>query len=117
MIRNKEFIALPPDKYSIGGDQGDKERHFTLQKTNLLKGDCIYLSSDGFADQFGGPRGKKFMVKKFQQLLLDIRNLPMQQQGKAVEKAFDDWKNQPGADGNKKYDQVDDVLVIGFCIN
>jgi serine phosphatase RsbU (regulator of sigma subunit) len=117
MIRNKELIVLPPDKYSIGGDQGDKERRFTLQRTDLVKGDCIYLSSDGYADQFGGPKGKKFMVKRFQQLLLDIHKLPMKQQGEAVEKAFDEWKNRPEAEGNKKYDQVDDVLVIGFCIN
>jgi serine phosphatase RsbU (regulator of sigma subunit) len=117
MIRNKELIVLSPDKYSIGGDQGDKERRFTLQRTDLVKGDCIYLSSDGYADQFGGPKGKKFMVKRFQQLLLDIHKLPMKQQGEAVEKAFDEWENRPEAEGNKKYDQVDDVLVIGFCIN
>lgn len=117
LIRNKEFTILPPDKFSIGGDQGDKQRHFTLHKIDLAKNDCIYLSSDGYADQFGGPKGKKFMVKRFQQLLLSIHQLPMNQQQHEVEKAFDEWKNRPEAEGNKKYDQVDDVLVIGFCIN
>jgi serine phosphatase RsbU (regulator of sigma subunit) len=108
MIRNKELIVLPPDKYSIGGEQGNTERHFTLHEIDLAPGDCVYLTSDGYADQFGGPKGKKFMVKRFQKLLMDIHALPMQEQLVLVEKAFTEWKG--------KLEQVDDVLVIGFRV-
>lgn len=118
IIRNGELIVLPPDKFSIGGDQWDEQRHFTIRETDLTNGDCIYMSSDGYADQFGGPKGKKFMVKRFQQLLLDISQLPMEEQGKRIEKTFDDWKSWTDTDGKvKKLEQVDDVLVIGFRVN
>jgi serine phosphatase RsbU (regulator of sigma subunit) len=117
LIRNNELIVLPPDKFSIGGDQWDKERHFTLHEIDLAAGDCIYMSSDGYADQFGGPRGKKFMVKRFQQLLMEIHALPMEEQKVRIENAFDEWKNWTNAEGNtKKLEQVDDVLVIGFRV-
>jgi serine phosphatase RsbU (regulator of sigma subunit) len=118
IIRNKELIVLPPDKFSIGGDQWDKERHFTTKETDLADGDCIYMSSDGYADQFGGPKGKKFMVKRFQQLLMEIHQQAMNEQGKRIEKTFDEWKSWTDTDGKiKKLEQVDDVLVIGFRIN
>ena len=68
----------------------------------------MYLFSDGFADQFGGEKGKKFMVKKFHQDLLSIHHLNMDEQKKRLEKYFNDWK------GN--YEQVDDVLVIGIKV-
>jgi serine phosphatase RsbU (regulator of sigma subunit) len=118
LIRNKEFMVLPPDKFSIGGDQWDKERHFTLHEINLAAGDCIYMSSDGYADQFGGPKGKKFMIKRFQGLLMEIHSLPMQQQLEQLEKTFMDWKNWMHPGGSiKKFEQVDDVLMIGLRIN
>lgn len=118
MIRDKALIIVPPNKFSIGGDQGNTERRFTLHEMEIKTGDCIYLSSDGYADQFGGPKGKKFMVKRFQQLLLDICHLPMLQQKERVENAFDAWKNfGSGKEAVRKLEQVDDVLVIGFRIN
>ncbi len=106
MIRKNELRIFPPNKFSIGGDQGAEERIFTLHETELQKGDCIYLSSDGYADQFGGDKGKKFMVKRFQDLLKKIHALPMSEQHDCLEKSFLEWKG--------KLEQVDDVLVIGF---
>jgi serine phosphatase RsbU (regulator of sigma subunit) len=67
---------------------------------------CFYLFSDGYPDQFGGAQGRKFMLKKLKELLLEIHSLPMQQQGKILKEAFDDWKSF--------HKQVDDVLILGF---
>jgi serine phosphatase RsbU (regulator of sigma subunit) len=106
IIRNNELIVLPPDKLSIGGDQENIHRQFTLRTFDLQKGDCIYMSSDGYADQFGGVKGKKFMVKKLQALLLKINELPMSEQGILIENNFIEWKGS--------FEQVDDVLLIGF---
>ena len=74
----------------------------------LQKGDCVYLFTDGFADQFGGPKGKKFLYKQFQELLVSISEKPMEEQKTLLFKAFEAWRgDQP---------QVDDVLVIGIKI-
>jgi serine phosphatase RsbU (regulator of sigma subunit) len=109
LMRKNELHLFDPDKFSIGGDQGSVEREFTLHQTDMVPGDCVYLSSDGYADQFGGEKGKKFMVKRFQDLVKQIHTLPMNEQHDFIEKAFLDWKG--------KLEQVDDVLVIGFRYN
>jgi serine phosphatase RsbU (regulator of sigma subunit) len=75
---------------------------------SLQKNDCIYAFSDGYADQFGGPNGKKFMVKKFQNLLLEINHLSIDEQYKRITKNIDDWRGI--------YEQVDDILVIGIRV-
>ena len=72
------------------------------------EGDVIYLFSDGFADQFGGPNNKKFFSKKFRELLLQVHKLPMQKQKESLIKAYEDWKGD--------CEQVDDILVIGIRI-
>ena len=108
MIRENALTEIKANKFSIAGDQMEENRKFTLHELDLKDEDCIYLSSDGYADQFGGPRGKKLMVKKFQEALLEIHTLPMEQQGVRLENIFNEWK------GN--LEQVDDVLVIGFRI-
>jgi serine phosphatase RsbU (regulator of sigma subunit) len=74
----------------------------------LEKGDMLYMFSDGYADQFGGPKGKKFKYKPFKRLLLENADKPMQEQKEILNKAFEDWK------GN--YEQVDDVVVVGVKI-
>jgi len=81
---------------------------FTNRNIEIKRGDLIYLSSDGYADQFGGPRGKKLMYKPFQDLLLKNSSRAMEQQKQLLEQHFEDWK------GNRE--QVDDVLVIGVKI-
>lgn len=107
-ISLNDFHEIKADKYSIAGDQLEEQRKFKGHTLQLQKGDCIYLSTDGYADQFGGEKGKKFMVKRFQQLLLAIHQQPMQEQRRRLEHAFLEWKGPLG--------QVDDVLVIGFRI-
>jgi serine phosphatase RsbU (regulator of sigma subunit) len=79
---------------------------FTNHKMDIRKGDHIYLFSDGYADQFGGPKGKKYMYKPFQELLLKNHNNPMQLQKEILDNTFIKWK------GDRE--QVDDVLVIGL---
>jgi serine phosphatase RsbU (regulator of sigma subunit) len=75
---------------------------------NLKEGDCLYIFSDGYADQFGGPKGKKFMRKRFRELLLEISHLPMPEQKWRLMDTLDRWQ------GNQE--QVDDILVIGIRI-
>jgi serine phosphatase RsbU (regulator of sigma subunit) len=81
---------------------------FISHVITLIKGDNIYLFSDGYPDQFGGPRGKKFKYKPFKQLLLRNAHLPMEKQYQILNKTFDEWKGiEP---------QVDDICVIGLKI-
>jgi len=97
---------LVGNRYSVGGAQLDEERVFTTQNLITEKGDVIYLFSDGYADQFGGDNGKKFMLKRFQDLLISIHHLEMQEQMRELEKALSEWRGPR--------EQVDDVLVVGI---
>jgi serine phosphatase RsbU (regulator of sigma subunit) len=106
IIRNGEFIEFKADKIPIG--DGDETRPFTLHEINLLKGDVVYMFTDGYADQFGGPNGKKYKLAQLKELVLSIHLKPMQEQHTILNTAFSDWK---GA-----LDQVDDVSVMGLRI-
>ncbi|MCU0462637.1 MAG: SpoIIE family protein phosphatase [Bacteroidales bacterium] len=81
---------------------------FTNQIIQIRKGDYFYLFSDGYADQFGGPRGKKFMYKPFQDLLVRNSFKPMELQKEILDNTFEKWKNER--------EQVDDVMVIGIKV-
>ncbi len=107
-IRQNSFHEIKPVKRAIAGDMHATPVAFTTHTLELQTGDCIYLSTDGYADQFGGERGKKFMVKRFQELLLQIHSLPMNEQQRTLHNEFNTWK------GNLQ--QVDDVLVMGLKI-
>lgn len=104
--RNSELIKLTGNKFSVGGAQNDGDRIFISHPINLEKGDVMYLFSDGYADQFGGDHGKKFMLKKFQDLLCAIHLKEMNEQCNSLEQAFESWKSNR--------EQVDDVLVVGI---
>ncbi|PCJ23037.1 MAG: hypothetical protein COA97_12405 [Flavobacteriales bacterium] len=105
-IRNGELTQIKPDKQPIGKYEDSKP--FTKHTIDLEKGDVIYTFSDGYADQFGGPKGKKFMYRPFRELLLDIHEKPMVDQHDLLLSAFEDWKGD--------MDQVDDVCIIGVRI-
>lgn len=107
ILRNGELIEYKPDKQPVGLYEESK-KDFTLHTVQLQKGDIIYTLTDGFADQFGGPKGKKFKDSQLKEKLLEICNHPLDQQKIILEKTFEDWK------GN--LEQVDDVLVIGIKI-
>jgi ligand-binding sensor domain-containing protein/serine phosphatase RsbU (regulator of sigma subunit) len=96
------------NKYPVGGAQLDSERIFTTHERQLRKNDMLYMSTDGYADQFGGSKGKKFMIRQFHDNLVSIHQYSIFEQQKELEKQFNDWK------GN--FEQVDDVLVIGIKV-
>lgn len=102
-----ELQELPGDKMSIGGAT-DEHYQYRSKKLAIQKGDAIYLFSDGYADQFGGPKGKKLMTKNFKKLLLSIHQKPMKEQERILEETFKNWKGD--------LEQIDDILVIGIRI-
>ncbi len=104
IIRNKEIIEYKGDKMPIG--VYDNLRPFIKHIIPIEKGDLFYMFSDGYADQFGGPEGKKFKYKALKELLLSVSDLPMKEQHRIIEETHDKWK------GN--YFQVDDILLIGI---
>jgi serine phosphatase RsbU (regulator of sigma subunit) len=108
LIRNNELEETKADKFAIGGIQQEQKRVFTKHILNLQKNDTLYLSSDGFADQFGGESGKKLMTKNFKELLLKIQNKSMMAQQDFLKTTIENWK------GSRE--QIDDILVIGIKI-
>jgi serine phosphatase RsbU (regulator of sigma subunit) len=97
--------------WEIKGDRlpvsaGYSMNNYKMHEIDILKGDMIYLFSDGYADQFGGPLGKKFSYKNFKNLLLEISMDPLENQQAKLESRFDEWKGQ--------LSQVDDILVVGI---
>jgi len=90
------------------GSHDNMNVSFTKHTIQLQAGDLIYAFTDGFADQFGGPKNKKFRYKQLEKLLLDNSHLPMNEQKEILNRSFDNWKG--------KCEQVDDVLVIGIRI-
>ncbi|MBA7548980.1 hypothetical protein ES705_41448 [subsurface metagenome] len=105
VIRKNELIQYKADKMPVSYHQ-KRNIPFTRHEIDLKIDDRIYLFSDGFIDQFGGEKGLKFLVKKFQELLLKIHKKPMADQHQILEKVLDDWR------GDRH--QLDDVLVIGL---
>lgn len=108
MIRkgSGELEEIKADKQPIG--KYAEAKPFTTHEITLQPGDTIYTFSDGFADQFGGDKGKKFKAKNFKSLLISIQNEPMNLQKVLIEEAFENWR------GN--LEQLDDVCVIGVRV-
>lgn len=104
LIRDGELKILKGDKMPVSIHY--KMNPFTVHEIDLKKGDCFYMFSDGYGDQFGGPRQKKFMIKHLKEKLLDLSPLPMLEQGSKLDEIFEDWRG-PNA-------QVDDVILIGI---
>jgi len=107
LVRDGAVTEYAPDKMPVG-KYGEEMKPFSLQKIDLKKGDVIYTFTDGYADQFGGPKGKKFKYKQLQEKLLSNCSLPMEDQKRILESTLDEWR------GN--LEQVDDILVIGVRI-
>ncbi len=107
IVRDGTLIEFRPDKQPVGLHEG-KPSSFTLQETQLQKGDVVYSFTDGFADQFGGPRGKKFKYSQLKETLvmMAVESPDVQREKLAV--LFESWR------GN--LEQVDDVLVIGIRV-
>lgn len=109
IFRNENLQEFRADKLPIGYLEEKYARKFTNNRIQLEKGDTLYMFSDGYADQFGGPKGKKFMVGQFRSFLSQIHKAPMRDQFRTLDSTIESWR------GN--LEQVDDILVVGFRMN
>jgi serine phosphatase RsbU (regulator of sigma subunit) len=108
ICRKGELIETKADKFAIGSFIRGEKRKYTNHAFDLQKGDVIYIFSDGFPDQFGGPLGKKYKYKPFKELLVSICDKPMAEQMKLLEEEFIRWTGS--------YEQIDDVIVFGVRV-
>lgn len=112
----KLYSVVDIDGYTLIEVRGDRQpvglysvmEPFTLHELEIFEGDAVYTFTDGYADQFGGKRGKKMKYKVFKEHLLRMQSLSMDEQRNALEKIFIEWKSD--------YDQIDDVCVIGVSV-
>lgn len=102
-VQEGELFELDPDKQPIG--KFDNRKPFTTHSLSVLPGTYFYLFTDGYADQFGGPRGKKFKYKPMKELILKVHQYPPDQQKQSLDAAILAWKGE--------LEQVDDICVIG----
>lgn len=96
------------DRKPIGGAHHDPERRYTVHRLAYTPGDRIYLFSDGYVDQFGGPQRQRFRSDRLQALLRDHHALPVPEQGRILAQAFDTWQG--------KEEQVDDVCLLALAV-
>jgi len=105
-IRDNKIEEIRGDRFSVGLLEDGNNEKINKTTIKLKKNDTFYLFSDGYADQFGGPEGKKYKYRRFRHLLLTIHKLPPEQQLAYLDKSFEDWKGDQ--------EQVDDVLIVGI---
>lgn len=108
IVSNGQLTQLRADKFPIGINVDGKTDNYTNHSIRVMPGDMIYLFSDGYADQFGGPAGKKFMYNRFRLLLTEISGLPVKKQKEILGEKFTEWKGT--------LEQIDDVLIIGVRV-
>jgi serine phosphatase RsbU (regulator of sigma subunit) len=110
LLRNGEFEELLPDRMPVGiNDHMDRFRTVELQ---LNRGDKIYLFSDGYRDQFGGPRSKKFMSRHLRELIIESSSKPMAKQKEILDNTIEEWRTGFGI----KHEQTDDITIAGIEI-
>ncbi len=110
-IRDGELEIIKGDKFPIGihilkSDDANFQNH----SIDVKSGDVYYIFSDGYADQFGGPKGKKFMYRRFRNMLIDNHQKPMEEQRQILEETIESWMDE------SDQEQLDDILVIGVRI-
>ncbi len=107
LIRGKELIQYSPDKFAIGSfSKGEK--NYTNNVIPVEKNDTIVIFSDGYADQFGGPKGKKFMYKRFRETLVEIVNEPLSKQKQILDRKLNEWMGDN--------EQIDDILIFAVRV-
>ena len=107
LVRNGELQEYKSDKFAICSfEPGAK--NYEVQKLDVQSGDTLFLATDGFVDQFGGPRGKKFMRRRFRELLVETASLPVSEHEAHLRAKFEDWRGDE--------EQVDDVLVVSMRV-
>ncbi|MFN6037250.1 MAG: PP2C family protein-serine/threonine phosphatase, partial [Bacteroidota bacterium] len=108
LIREGQLTQYDGDSFPVGLMEGMEDKQFTDHRVELKKNDMVYIFSDGYADQFGGPKGKKFMISKFRNLLISASAMPIELQKDYLLKTIEEWRGD--------LEQVDDILVIGVRI-
>ena len=103
----KILIQIDANRIPVSNSILNKEK-FKTSKVPYRKGDIFYIFSDGYADQYGGEKGKKYFTKNLKSKILSICDEPLEVQKKLLKNEFEKWRG--------KYDQLDDVLIIGFRI-
>jgi len=107
-LHKGQLSIINGDRKPVGGAHLDLDRKYTCHRLAYAEGDRIYLFSDGYVDQLGGPDHKRFMTVRLQQLIAAHEAMPLERQADMLEQAFLDWK---GAE-----EQVDDVCVLGIAV-
>ena len=108
LVRNGELIETKADRQPIGSFVGEQRKKFTNHTIKLQKNDAIYIFSDGFPDQFGGPKGKKFRYKQFRELLVESHDKHHEKIPLHLDKVINDWRGE--------IEQIDDIVVIGVKV-
>ncbi len=108
LYRKDKLIQFKADRMPVGFSYHDI-KEFTNHSYQLEEGDTLYMHSDGFVDQFGGKHGRKYMSKKFKNLLMDIHTYPMEEQKEILANTINSWMGDT-------YEQVDDILVFGVKV-
>ncbi len=106
LLRDNAIMEIKADKQPVGLFLGEELKSFTNNEIAIQKGDAVYVFTDGFADQFGGPKGKKFKYKQLQNILLENSSKSMPEQKTILESSISAWQ------GN--LEQIDDILIIGI---
>ncbi|MCF6240905.1 MAG: SpoIIE family protein phosphatase [Bacteroidales bacterium] len=108
-IQDENLKIIKGDRYSIGGYNKKLKRTFTKHIIELKQDTIFYMFSDGYTDQFGGPKNRRFRIDKLSNLLLEIHKLSMEEQKDILKKSIEKWRD--------KEPQTDDILVMGFKTN
>ena len=107
-VRNGVLSEIGGDKFPIGAFLGEELKRFKNHEIELMTGDSLYIFSDGYKDQFGGDQGKKFLAKRFRDLIVEISSKTMYEQKEELDKTIEFWMSN--------HAQVDDILVVGVRI-
>ncbi len=106
LIRNNKLIEVIANRFSIGSLEPNERVFYETHTFDSYLGDMLYLFSDGFVDQFGGPKGKKYKIHRFRKLIMNIHGKSAEEQEKILDREFTDWKGT--------LEQVDDITIIGL---
>jgi len=107
IVRDNEILEIKGDRIIVGPDYGVNRSGFQNKSVRIQEEDVLYMFTDGYPDQFGGPEGKKFKYRRFRHLLMSIHQLPMKEQYQKLDGNMKEWM---GAQN----DQIDDQTVIGI---